>query len=291
MKLFLFFVIYILFYIMMDSPVAGIFSMILEDTVPSLVCQTPEMISAERLSIYRGKRLSIVQTFKSRITLNMRLQLDNWRRQRGYNYFYADDDACVKFFENECSLGRVRLLYGLMRKEALETSKFRASMADVFRFAYLYEYGGVYADVDLVPYVDLDKFINDEDDLVLPLGHILWDMKYVNMYFIYCKSRRHELFKAALDGICDRLLDGNKKSRWWQDNPIYDVFKVTGPEFLTGVFKSLGGIARPFETGILADKKYRIIPTESVYFFSSPLNAKYRGHACDFAAARKINAS
>ena len=110
--------------------------------------------------------------------------------------FYTDED-CINFLKKE---------YGKKYSDFFKWIKYGAHKADFWRYCILYKYGGVYADIDLVPYLPINKIIGDSNFctcigidkcsffqafLVTPPNNPLI---YTKQYKVYLKKKYFQVF-------------------------------------------------------------------------------------------------
>jgi mannosyltransferase OCH1-like enzyme len=91
----------------------------------------------------KGKMLDAVNTVKN-------LNPD-------YEYKFYDDEDCRKFLLD--NFGKPYLI-------AFDSLIPGAFKCDLWRYAVLYMYGGVYMDIDMIPLVSFNEIIDDEDEFV-----------------------------------------------------------------------------------------------------------------------------
>lgn len=134
----------------------------------------------------------------------------SWRRswQRlhpDFDYAFLDDAQCRAFVGE-----RLPGLLATYDKLALPVQR-----ADVFRYAFIYEFGGVYADVDTVCLARLDSYIDlDRDHLVVglemspaefPLRADLYAQMYCQpmqiLQWTFAASPRHPALLAVLEQL------------------------------------------------------------------------------------------
>lgn len=166
----------------------------------------------------------IIQTGKC---LNDKPRVNRWQLANpSYAYKYFDDEMC-KLFLAEHFEDRVVKAFKTLRPGAFK--------ADLFRYAYLFVHGGVYIDLDCVPWcnVTLDHILSTGTDMV----SVSERRRIPGIYqaFLACKPRVPQL-KAAVDKICDHV-----EKLWYPDIPrnadIWPyVLSITGPVLLSNAF-------------------------------------------------------
>lgn len=136
--------------------------------------------------------------------------LERWRiLNPNYNIEISYDIDCYEFILNH---------FGLFLAELFNKIPIGMYKADLWRLCKLYINGGIYADVDLVPYTSINNILN----------------KYSNYTFITCLSAFNKscfqaiLISKAYNPLlidCIKLLVNNKS--WNNINgPTYDMYKV-----------------------------------------------------------------
>lgn len=155
----------------------------------------------------------IYQTFHSEKLRFVTRQFIRLMRLRnpGYRYEFYDDERVDRFFKEEFD----EEIYNLFSRIDIG-----AVRADVFRYAVLYKYGGVYLDVDGYAIRDLDKMIRPEDRCIVT--HEGNPGLYAQ-YALVC-DKEHPFLKRTLDMVIDNL----KHNR----HP-HDGHKMTGPTVYT----------------------------------------------------------
>lgn len=111
--------------------------------------------------------------------------------------------------------------------------------ADVFRFFVLHHFGGVYADLDMLPLGRIDELCESSDCFVgaEPEKHVREnDALYRGMPFLLCNAFMgsvpgHIFWQRCIDKLPDCLCD--------------DVIDATGPRFINGVALTLPRSERP----------------------------------------------
>lgn len=94
---------------------------------------------------------------------------------------------------------------------------------DVFRVAYIYKYGGIYSDLDIVPQKDIRKYLQNGEFFVLPSANV--PSVFTNAFF----AARHPGNKFLGDLL--EHMDGS--TEWWQLDKHQKVMHSTGPNMFT----------------------------------------------------------
>ena len=145
------------------------------------------------MNIKRDIPKNIYLTYKTKNIPNR--ILERWRLLNpNYKIEISDDKDCYEFIEKH---------FGLFLAELFKKIPIGMYKADLWRLCKLYINGGIYADVDLVPYTSINNILN----------------KYSNNTFITCLSAyNNSCFQAILISTaynpilieCIKLLVKNK---------------------------------------------------------------------------------
>jgi len=193
----------------------------------------------------RGKDLSamaipklIVQTHKNDIVGADYRQ--TWiEKHPDYEYRFIDDEGCINFFEKFYPQ-----LLNIYNKLPMEVQK-----ADLFRYAYIYHYGGTYADVDTVCFAPLDSYINiNKEQLVVgvemtPFNYKEGLTKYVLNYcspfqilqWTFAASPKHPALAIILDKIRFMVNQLSPKQLSYCSKSKRFTLELTGPMLFTAV--------------------------------------------------------
>jgi len=155
----------------------------------------------------------IHQTFKTnKLPFITRWYINSFKRKNPrYKYEFYDDDRVEAFFANE---------FGGDVLRAYQKLNIGAAKADMFRYAVLYKFGGVYLDIDSYISSDLDTFIQPEDTAILTLER--HHDFYAQWALIYAPG--HPFLKKTLDLIVDNIFTNRYP---------HDVHAMTGPSVYT----------------------------------------------------------
>jgi mannosyltransferase OCH1-like enzyme/Flp pilus assembly protein TadD len=171
------------------------------------------VLMAQDKSLYQGLKVldenvtskipKIIAQFwdkKNSVPAGMERVMRSWiDLNPGFNYQRFDDQSAQEFIQTH---------YSSEVLKAFRMANHPAMRADLFRIAYLYEYGGVYADADDLCIKPISEFIDDGSDLILiqePTGPI-------GNYFL-ASSRRHPFMRFVLNAIVNNIL--NKAGGVW----------------------------------------------------------------------------
>jgi len=166
----------------------------------------------------------LYQTSKSRcMHPDLASAMNVWRdpvKFPGFSYFFYDDDAMDTFlFDKERwqdTFPSLHLALQCVNKLHNPTIK-----ADIWRYLVLWEYGGIYADIDVAPTNFTGLSIQPDDD---GLFHTEGVGVWLAQFFLIA-SPRHPLMYYAVHAAVQNLLDQAEFS----DNNGVNVAKVTGP--------------------------------------------------------------
>jgi len=138
-----------------------------------------------------------------------------------YNYILCDENDRKEFIKNNYDIN----IYDAYNK--LKPGAFRA---DLWRYCYLYKYGGIYCDIKMVFRKSFNSFIKSRTELIL--GKAMYN-DGVNNGFMACFSNE-PLMKLAIDTSVDRI-----------ENNYYGVssLDITGPVMLEYCFNKLYGVS------------------------------------------------
>lgn len=137
-----------------------------------------------------------------------------------YDYLYFDDTTAREFLVRE---------YGCRLITAYDDLIPGAYKADLFRYAFLYKYGGVYMDTGFVSMAPLRELIKSDDEFISPED----DGNGKSLYnaFICCVPE-HPLIAEALR-ICLKNIENRDKTS--------EMLTITGPGVLGKAFKKYMG--------------------------------------------------
>jgi len=154
-----------------------------------------------------------------------------------YKYYYISDKEARKMIYKK---------YGKEKFELFYNVPVNVMKADIIRLIYLYEYGGVYADMDTVCNLPLSSWIDDSYDfLICPEN----DSYFAQWFFV---SKKHNpIIKNNIDEIFKNL-----KNEKYLDIPHF-VMGVTGPfSFTRNIlnFYEINGIVNLNELNVIENK-------------------------------------
>lgn len=163
----------------------------------------------------------IHQTSKSRcMTPQLARTINTWRnRLPDHEYYFHDDDAIDRLFNQDWPM----FPHLASVAKCLEQGTARA---DLWRYLVLWEYGGIYADIDTAPNLFNDSSITDDHDsfFVIEQYHML------SQYFM-AASPHHPVMFYAIHHALANIIKHSKDER-------FDAALITGPHTLHQGFQS-----------------------------------------------------
>ena len=142
-----------------------------------------------------------------------------------FEHLFFDNNACIEFFKQEFPQ---YLEYYLRLRPG-------AYRADLFRYCYLYRYGGCYFDHKLICRKPLEDYITPEDTLLLcadwdyNLNLEIFSRIYNAVLFVVPE---HKLFKLVIETCIENI-----RNRHYHDG----VFAITGPDVLYDCYRQIYG--------------------------------------------------
>ena len=117
----------------------------------------------------------------------------------GYEYHLYDDDDCYQF------------LLDYYDKEHADFFKYKIKdgpiKSDFWRVCILYQFGGIYADIDIKPLVPIDEFVNSDTTLYTCLSDPSIS-HHINPHFI-AVTPKNKLIKECIDIYMNRIKNDN----------------------------------------------------------------------------------
>lgn len=200
----------------------------------------------------------IVQTWKTKDLPSEMLFYVNQIRESNPSYEHKlfDDNDCRSFLLER---------YGERVVEAFDKLLFGAYKADLWRYAYLYAYGGVYIDIDFEQILPLDFILTEEDKFVSVCEKM--GQPGIFQAFIAIEQGRKEM-KDALDLSVDNILSARRD---------YHHLEITGPRCLGKVLS--GSSDKILSPGIHDSFRLLELKNEGVYYNETLLfNIKYTAY-------------
>ena len=147
----------------------------------------PKRVPAKQDTDYHQKIPKIIwQTMKSNYVPHVLKEFANtWiEKNSEYEYRFCDDDDIIGFLKNHFP----------HYLEGYKKIKYGASKADLWRYLIIYEYGGVYADMDCKCLNPLRQWINPDSEYVTQLG----SFKDVCQWLIISVPKKQRTFLRSL---------------------------------------------------------------------------------------------
>lgn len=103
----------------------------------------------------------LIQTYSSKDKIPSKVYENVNKYAKGYEHKVFDDDDCYEFISNH---------YSLEMANKFKSLKVKAHKADLFRYCYLYKYGGVYMDIKTELIKPISEIFTDENNLYTVLS-------------------------------------------------------------------------------------------------------------------------
>lgn len=141
---------------------------------------------------------NLFQTFKTKkLSPEFQKVVNTWKEHNPeYNYQLYDDKDCdtfMKRFDTRIYNAYKKIIPGAFK-------------ADLWRYCVLYEYGGVYADVDTLCIGKIDDFLFDTTEFVIPVD-MTSDYKLFNSFI--AAAPRSKILKECINRIVCNVETGN----------------------------------------------------------------------------------
>ena len=155
---------------------------------------------------------TIHQTFSSvHLESKMHDAVQSWLNLNpSYEYRFHDDADQIEFLRNYFDK---RVLEAYLK---LKEGAFRA---DLWRYCILYEFGGVYVDVDAVCLAPLNDFINSEIEFTVPAEKGTGGPAHTVFNAFICSSARHPFLARTIEYVTELIHCSSR----------YDGFTMVGP--------------------------------------------------------------
>tara|TARA_Y100000589_G_C27190217_1_gene644465 strand:- start:3578 stop:4243 length:666 start_codon:yes stop_codon:yes gene_type:complete len=132
-----------------------------------------------------------------------------WQEKNpGYKIEFSDDESCMKFIKKHYGKGYAHLFKNI---------KYGPNKADLWRLCKLYKNGGIYADIDLIPYVSISEMIG-ESNFCTCLGI---DKKSIFQAFISVEKKNPIIFECL-----ESLYKNREKYKWNGNEPTVDMYNI-----------------------------------------------------------------
>jgi hypothetical protein len=163
----------------------------------------------------------VFQTSKSRCLTPQLYELTEQWRFEGWSYYFYDDEAMMRLLHQEfAEFPHLKLI-------ADNCIEYGTIKADLWRYITLWKYGGLYADIGLVPMTNFTKdTIQTEDDSFYVVEHF----HMLSQYFMATSARHPILFYARHKALENLLIT--------KDTGRFDAALKTGPHALHNGFRA-----------------------------------------------------
>ena len=121
--------------------------------------------------------------------------IPDWVRQKWttlnpqFTYKFFNDADAREFLVSHYSADHLDLF------DRLKENKYKA---DLFRYCYLYQYGGIYADIDMEPLVQLDDFLHPSTKFFTVWSGHSWNGRHLCQGYI-AVTPKHPIMKRAIE--------------------------------------------------------------------------------------------
>lgn len=122
---------------------------------------------------------------------------------------FSTDDDCIEFIDKH---------FGQEYVDLFNHIKSGANKADLWRLCKLYVEGGVYTDIDIIPFVSIEEMIGDSDFCTC----LAINRFSIFQAFIWVKEKENPLLKKFLES----LLDQKYRYNWLSAEPTLDMYRV-----------------------------------------------------------------
>jgi mannosyltransferase OCH1-like enzyme len=136
-----------------------------------------------------------------------------------YSYYYFDDKRAEDFIKKE---------YGIRLEAAYFDLIPGAYRADLFRYCYLYKYGGIYIDTGMVCLTRFKELIRENDEFIAPEDD---NVGYVYNAFMCCTPGHPIIARAIV--LCLQNIE--------KRDLCFDMLTITGPGALANAFRDVVG--------------------------------------------------
>jgi mannosyltransferase OCH1-like enzyme len=179
---------------------------------------------------------TIFQTWKEEPTCILKQCAESWKEHNpGWRYIFLNDSQLSAIIK--------KINPGIYYK--YETSTLPIKKFDAYRYAYIYEFGGLYADIDILCHKSIDSLISQSSAVLFQeypctetfSGNSIWRGDVITNSIFYFKPKDKFLKRLLYD--LENYTDTLNKNLILEDNSDYDNLSViveTGPLFLTKTF-------------------------------------------------------
>lgn len=167
----------------------------------------------------------IYMTYKNH-NFPKRKVFDRWKNLNPeWDIEFSDDKDCKDFIEKN---------FGTKYRELFEHIKSGPNKADLWRLCKLYLTGGLYVDIDIIPYKSIDYIIKDSDFCTC----LSMDKKSIFQAFLFVREKRNPIIKKCILS----LLENKDNYHWEKNEPTFDMYKnmseMLGDNLSSGIYNS-----------------------------------------------------
>lgn len=148
-----------------------------------------------------------------------------------WNIEFSDDVDCKKF---------IREHFGEKYEDLFDHIKSGPNKADLWRLCKLYLFGGLYADIDIIPYKSIEYIIKDSDFCTC----LSMDKKSIFQAFLFVKEKNNPIIKKCILS----LLENKHNYHWKKNEPTTDMYnnisEMIGEDIISGVYESKISISK-----------------------------------------------
>lgn len=197
---------------------------------------------------------NIFQTHKSIKYINskpkLRVAVNSWLRHTNkFKYYFYDDNKCDLFMKD---------IVGGDIYEAYKKLPMKVMKADLWRYCVIYEYGGIYADVDTICKVNPNIFLNDALLTIVPENNVHL------CQWVFSAPAKSPILKEVIELSVKRILESD------EIKGEHIIHHMTGP----GVFTD--GIEM-----YLKNNNKLVFPNNKKLYFKYPDSSQMRVFNCD----------
>jgi mannosyltransferase OCH1-like enzyme len=155
---------------------------------------------------------NIYQTWKTKeLPSNIQNQIDIMMKlNKDYKRFLYDDNDIDKYIKENYS----ERIYNAYCKLNIGAAK-----ADLWRYLILYQFGGIYLDIDSIIKTDLNKIIKDNDEFIISREK----NKGILLQWFFIVKPQHPVLLKIINKVIDNI----------EKKVSNDLMYVTGPRVFT----------------------------------------------------------
>jgi len=148
-----------------------------------------------------------------------------------WNIEFSDDVDCKRF---------IRQHFGKKYEDLFDHIKSGPNKADLWRLCKLYLFGGLYADIDIIPYKPIEYIIKDSDFCTC----LSMDKKSIFQAFLFVKEKNNPIIKKCILS----LLENKHNYHWEKNEPTTDMYnnisEMIEKDIISGVYESKISISK-----------------------------------------------